>query len=122
MSTPSYDEIRQQVGRRYRRRSLFIYHIVIAVTCLTAIWLVDMTPYTVAPFLTVLWAGLLVLHGVRVFMSERSERAIERTWQRYYGDLPYADEKPKRSLRLMDDAELEVIEEETQVRKVLRGG
>lgn len=121
MSTPSYDEIRQQVERRYRRRSLFIYHIIIAVTCLTVIWLVDLTPYTVAPFLTVLWAGLLVLHGFRVFMEEVRDRAIESTWRRYYGDLPYADEKPKRTLRLTDDAELEVVEEDGQERRMMRG-
>jgi hypothetical protein len=52
-------------------------------------------------------------------MDGARDRAIERTWRRYYGDLPY--EKPKRDvLRLTDDAELEVIEEETQDRKVLR--
>jgi hypothetical protein len=120
MSTPTYDEIRQQVERRYRRRSLLVYHIIIAFVCLTVIWFtashVSMLPEAITTF----WIGLLLIHGVRVFMSERSERAIERMWQRYYGDLPY--EKPKRDvLHLTDDGELEVIEEATRDHKVLRG-
>lgn len=119
--TPTYEEIRQQVERRYRRRSLFIYHIIIASVCLTVMWLtashIDALPEAITTF----WIGLLLIHGARIFMSERSERAIERTWQRYYGDLPY--EKPKRDmLHLTDDGELEVIEEETQDRRMMRGG
>lgn len=120
MSTPTYDEIRQQVERRYRRRSLFIYHVIIAVASMTVMWLMG-SPFSMLPeAITTFWIGLLIIHGVRVFMHEARDRAVESTWRRYYGDLPYADEKPKRTLRLTDDAELEVIEEELHERKVLR--
>jgi hypothetical protein len=53
-------------------------------------------------------------------MDGARDRAVERTWRRYYGDLPYEDEKPKRTMRLMDDAELEVVEEETAERRAAR--
>jgi hypothetical protein len=120
MSTPSYNEIHQQVQRRYRRRSLFIFHIIIATICLMVLWFTASPRSTLPETFSMLWIGLLLIHGVRVFMGERSEKAIERTWRRYYGDLPYADEKPKRTLRLTDDAELEVVEEDMQERKALR--
>jgi hypothetical protein len=121
MSTPSYDEIRQQIERRYRRRSFFIYHVIIAIASLSAIAVMSKGDNTFEEVMAALWFGLLVLHGVKVFMDEARDRAIERTWRRYYGDLPYVDEKPKRTLRLMDDAELEVVEEDLPERKYMRG-
>ena len=53
--------------------------------------------------------------------TERGERAIERTWRRYYGDLPYADEKPKRDvLQLADEDEMLDIVDENEYEKLKR--
>lgn len=112
MSTPSYEEIRRQVERRYRRRALFIYHLIIACAGIPALWFVAGRNGIVSLVITVLWVGLLLLHGVRLLMEGAKDREIERTWRRYYGDIGYEDVKPKRSFRLSDDAELEVIEDD----------
>jgi hypothetical protein len=40
------------------------------------------------------------------------DRVIERTWQRYADARFEADEKPKRLMRLTDDAELELVKDE----------
>jgi hypothetical protein len=114
MSTPSYNEIRQQIERRYRRRSLFIYHCIIAAVSLLAIWLIK--PFSSPTYIIfVLWMGLILLHGIHMLMEGAKDRAIERMWRRYYGDIDY--EKPKRTLHLTDDAELEEIEDELPERK-----
>jgi hypothetical protein len=112
MTPPSYDDIRRQVERRYHKRSIFIYHIIIAFVCLTVIWLTK-SPLSMLPqVITVLWIGLLVLHGVKVFMDNARDQALDRMWLRYYDNMPLRDEKPKRDmLHLSDDGELEVIEE-----------
>ena len=113
MSMPTYDEIRRQVGRRYRRRTLFALHFIIAVTGLAVMWLVD--PSAEDAVLSLLWTGLLTFHGIKVFvLDEGHDRAIERMWERYGGDV--ADEKPKRTLRLSDDAEFEVVDDEFDLR------
>src|SRR5688572_22931913 len=120
MSTPSYDEIRQQVQRRYRRRSYFVLHLIMAVTGTAAIWMIDPTPQDGTPVIALLWAGLLVFHAVKAFvLDEAQDREVERMWRRYSGE--FDDEKPKRSLHLTDDAEIEVIEEEAQERRYIRG-
>lgn len=118
MSTSSYDEIRQQIERRYRRRSYFIYHVIIAIAGLSTISVMSKGDNTFEEVMAALWFGLLVLHGVKVVMDEARDRAIERTWRRYYGE--FDNEKPKRTLRLMDDAELEVVEEDLPERKYMR--
>jgi hypothetical protein len=88
---------------------------------MTVMWLTKSNLTMLPQAITTFWFGLLLIHGVRVFMSERSERAIERTWQRYYGDLPY--EKPKRDvLHLADDGEvLDVIEDDEKPKRAYRG-
>ena len=111
MSTPSYDEIKRQVERRYRRRSALVYHVIIACAGLPAIWVIGRMNTIVIFTITALWGGLLLLHAARVFIESAKDREIERTWRRYYGDTDYEDFKPKRSFRL-NDAELEVIEDE----------
>lgn len=55
MSTPSYDDIRQQVERHYRRLSYFIFHIIMAVTSVIIIWLIDPTPQDGTPVIAGLW-------------------------------------------------------------------
>jgi hypothetical protein len=117
MSTPSYDEIRHQVERRYRRTSVFIYHLIIAFVSLASIWYISRDG-RVAIVMTLLWGGLLALHFVRLVTESAKDRAIERTWRRYYGDFDY--EKPKNALYLTDDAELELIEDDEPERKYLR--
>ncbi len=112
MSTPSYDEIKRQVERRYRRRSAFLYHLIIACAGLPAIWVIGRMNTVVIFTITALWVGLLLLHGVHLLLEGAKDREIERTWRRYYGDIDYDDIKPKRSFRLNDDAELEVIEDD----------
>lgn len=125
MTTPSYDDIRQQVERRYRRRSFLLYHFGFAAVCLTVVWLTTtrMGSPGVAMLLTLLWAGLFILHGVKVLMDEAKDRAIESTWRRYHGDFAYADEKPKRdTLHLTDDGELlDIVEDEENQKRVFRG-
>jgi hypothetical protein len=41
------------------------------------------------------------------------DRVIERTWQRYADARFEVDEKSKRLMRLTDDAELELVEDES---------
>ena len=120
MSTPSYDEIRRQVERRYRRRSAFIYHLIIACAAIPAIWFVARSNGIVSVTITLLWVGLLVLQGVHLLLEGAKDREIERTWRRYYGDIDYEDVKPKRSFHLSDDAELEVIEDDQPERRYSR--
>ena len=120
MTTPSYDEIRQQVERRYRRRVNFIFHIIISAILSGMIWVFAPVTSIGLVIIALLMVSLL-LHSIKLLLDGWRDREIERTWQRYYGDLPY--EKPKREmLHLTDDGELEVIEEETQDRKMMRGG
>jgi hypothetical protein len=120
VSTPSYDEIKRQVERRYRRRALLIYHVIIAAAGLPAIWVVA-RPNTIVIFtITALWVGLLLLQAAHAFIESAKDREIERTWRRYYGDIDYEDFKPKRSFRLNDDAELEVIEDDQPERRYSR--
>jgi hypothetical protein len=112
MTNPSYDDIRQQISRRFGRLSLFIFHVIMAITTTAVIWLIDPTPQDGTPVLAGLWLGVLVWHATKVYMDGVRDREIERTWQRYSGDLVDIDEKPKRMMRLADDDELEVVEDE----------
>lgn len=111
MTTPSYETVRAQVARRYRRLSWFVLHVVMAITSVIAIWLIDPTPEDGTPVIALLWFGLLVFHAIKIYMSGMEDRAVERMWERYQGDADF-DEKPKRMMRLTDDAELEVIEDD----------
>lgn len=76
---------------------------------------------TLALIFTALWCGLIAIHTVWLMMSAARDRAIERTWQRYYGDSGFNYEKPKRTVRLTNDAELEVIEDEGDEQHYMRG-
>lgn len=126
MSTPSYDEIQAQVTRRYRRRSFLIYHAIIAFFGLSAVFFISPNLRVFLP-LAAMWGGVLALQFVHLVLENAKDREIERTWRRYYGDLDY--EKPKRqndygyrrTLRLSDDAELEVVDDEPEERDRMRG-
>lgn len=113
MTTPSYDDIRKQVERRFGRLALFIFHVIMAITTVIVIWLIDPTPQDGTPVLAGLWLGVLVWHAIKVYMDGVRDREIERTWHRYSGDnRTDIDEKPKRMMRLTDDDELEIVEDE----------
>ena len=103
MSTP--DEIQPQADERYRRRSLFVYHVVIAALCLMMLWFSPASRSLLPEMITIVWVSLLLIQGARILIQERREHAIEREWRRYQS-------KPKR--RLTD-------ENEAQDRKVLQG-
>ena len=114
MTTPSYDDVRQQVERRYGRLTWFIFHVIMAVTTVAVIWAIDPTPQDGTPVIAVLWLGVLVFHALKAFVLDSArDRAIERAWQRYSGEAAAEGEKPKRFLRLADDANMEVVEDET---------
>lgn len=121
MTTPSYDDIRKQIERRYSRIAWLIFHAVMAFFSILVIWIIDPTPTDGTPVLAVLWFGVLVCHAIKVFMDGLKDRAVERTWQRYAGE---ADdfEKPKRTLRLAEyDDEMEIVDDKVvDVRKTPR--
>ncbi len=110
MSTPSYDEVKEQVSRRYNRWAWFVIHVIMAIISIIIIWLIDPTPQDGTPVLAGLWFAVLICHAVKIYLDGLRDQAVERTWQRYSGDGE--QEKPKRFLRLEDDDELEVIEDE----------
>ncbi len=118
MTTPSYDEVRQRVERRYSRLSWFIFHLIMAVTTVAVIWAIDPTPQDGTPVIAALWVGVLVCHAVKIYLDTLRDRAVERTWQRVSGKA--VDEKPKRTLLLSNEAELEVIEEDAPRERVRR--
>lgn len=120
MSSPSDDVIQPQADEPHRRRSLFIYHAVIAALCLMMLWFSGASRSILPEMITIVWVSLLLIQGVRIFIGERSEQAVEREWRRYH-DLSPVDEKPKRTLRFTDDTEIESIGEEAQERKALQG-
>lgn len=106
---PSFDDIRQRIDRRYRRLSWFVFHVIMAITSIIVIWLIDPTPQDGTPVIAGLWFGVLIFHAAKLFIDSRQDRAVERAWARYLDVVP--DEKPKRTLRLTDDAEMEWIED-----------
>jgi hypothetical protein len=121
MTTASNEAMDQQADEPYRRRSLFIYHAVIAALCLMMLWFSGASRSILPEMITVIWVSLLLIQGIRIFIGERSEQAIEREWRRYYDDPFPVDEKPKRTLRFTDDTEIESIGEEAQEHKALQG-
>lgn len=111
MSRPSYEDIRKQVARRYDRMSLFVFHVIMAVTSIIIIWLIDPTPQDGTPVLAGLWFGVLIFHAVKLWLDNARDREIERAWERY-GDNQQGvyDQKSKRMIRLSDEAEQEAYE------------
>jgi hypothetical protein len=108
MTTPSYDDIRQQIERRYRRLSWFVFHVIMAVMTVAVIWMIDPTPQDGSPVIAALWCGVLIFQAIKIWMDTVRDREIERTWQHISGEN--VAEKPKRSR--IQDAELEVVEDE----------
>lgn len=111
MRSPSYEEIRRRVESRYSRYFWFIFHVIMAVVTTAVIWAIDPTPQDGTPVIAAIWGGVLVGHAVRIYMDGLKDAEIERTWQKYYGDLDVdeveiiEEEKPKRMVRLMDESE-----------------
>ena len=50
--------------------------------------------------------------NIKIYMDEQRDQAVERTWQRYSGEIGGTDEKPKRIQRLVDNDQLQVVEDE----------
>jgi hypothetical protein len=113
MTQPTYDDIRQQIQRRYTRWTWFIFHVIMAVVTVAVIWAIDPTPQDGTPVLAALWGGVLLCHFIKIFIDGSQDRALERAWQRYSEAL-VLDEKPKRAMRLTDDGELEVVDEKSK--------
>lgn len=107
MTNPSYPDIEKHISRRYRRLTWLAFHVVMAVVTIVIIWSRNPEPQDGTQVMTGLWFGLLLCHAFKVYLDNLRDEAIERTWQRYAGD-----EKPKRFLRLENDGELEIIEDE----------
>lgn len=117
MQPPTYDDIRQQVARRYSRLGWFIFHLIMAITSIIVIWSIDPTPQDGTPVLAGLWAGVLIFHAVKIYLDGLRDQAVERTWAKYQGSF---DEKPKRTLLLHDDTELEVVDEEARQGRLMQ--
>jgi hypothetical protein len=109
MSKPTYDDIREQITRRYTRWTWFAIHAIMAVVSVIVIWMIDPTPQDGSPIIAALWSAILFCHFVQIQIAGQRDKAIERAWERY-AHLEDEDEKPKRAMRLTDDAELEEIE------------
>jgi TRAP-type C4-dicarboxylate transport system permease small subunit len=101
MTTPSYDEIRQMADERYRRWTLFICHFVIAALCLMMVWFSSLSRTILPEIITIIWVSLVLIQGIRIFISQHIERAVEREWRQLHT--------------------VEVVEEETPDRKALQG-
>jgi hypothetical protein len=135
MSTPSYHQVRRHVERRHRQVSFFIFHLVVAMTA-TLIWMTGTESGVGTRVFAVLWFGVLVCHGMKVYLDGVRDRAVERSWRRYsgeayaYADEPYSastmtlkemlaeidkNEKPKRSMFLDDDETKEVESDQPEI-------
>ena len=44
MPNPTYEEVKEQVGRRYSRLMWFIFHVIMAITTVAVVWAIDPTP------------------------------------------------------------------------------
>lgn len=92
--------LRRYVERRYNRLSFFVLHLIFAVTLAAVVFITPEYRDSSTPAIGMLWFGLLLYHGVKVYIDSARDRAIERTMQQPYYDAE--DEKPKRSTRLAD--------------------
>jgi hypothetical protein len=106
MSQPSYEQVRRQIASRYAHRFWFIAHVITAVIANVLILAGGGTPA-----FTLIWAGVVLVHGINLWLEERRDREIERTWERLGGSAA-STAKPKRdrlppTARLSDDGELE---------------
>ena len=120
MPTPSYDDIKKQIERRYRRLTWFVLHIVVTVTLFGLMWAVVPSFGVATIMFSALWLGGLIFHGFKVWLDNARDLDIERAWTQMSTPETDADEKPKRHLRLSDDAELEVIEDEASPLRQVR--
>lgn len=114
MPDPAYDQIRKRIERRYNRRFRLLAHMIMAAITLGALWAVSSISARSLTLVGLLWIGILMCQALKVFMDELKDRAVERALPSYKQDMDLyaADDKPKRIMRLMDNSEVEIIEEE----------
>jgi hypothetical protein len=138
MESQDYDAIRERVVERFRQRSAFHSHLTVYILVSFVLWLIygltsgmiwriaESLPiigdlYTTIPWPLIVMAGWgigLVAHGLNYYIrygggAMRREAAIQREIDREMA-LKASYEKPKNDthMRLTDDGELEVIEDE----------
>ena len=102
---PSPDEVRHKVERRYRKRSLLLFHVILYIFVVSALFVISEPGDDEHIVVAIVWAGLLVLHGARILTNELRDRAVERELRRYFGDMPYKAKHGER-LALSEDGEL----------------
>src|SRR5262245_18143102 len=109
---PTYNEVKNQIERRYRRLAFFVFHLIAAFTVLGSIWLLAASAGVTTMMFSELWVGLLIFHGFTVWLGNMRDLELERTWEKY-GDEPEFYEKPKRLMRDEPDidTEFEVIDD-----------
>jgi hypothetical protein len=108
---PSPEEVRYKVERRYRKRSLLLYHVILYVFIVSALFVIAEPSDDEHIVVAIVWAGLIVLHAARILSNELRDRAVEQELRRYFGDLPYKT-KHGEHLALSEDGELvEMLDE-----------
>jgi hypothetical protein len=114
MPAPSYEEIHKSIERRYSRRFRLFSHVIMAGMTLGALWALGSVSARSLTLVSILWSGLLICHALKVFMDELKDRAVRQALHLYKQDADFytAEDKPKRTMRLMDNSEVEIIEEE----------
>jgi hypothetical protein len=117
---PDFQQIRQLIERRYRRRIRFALHLTLFILALMAVawYLIDQYPYTRDPFLLAVmaaWGVILASHWGYVAMSNARDREVESAWERVYGkaESDAEDQYAARlvSARLYADEDVEVQDE-----------
>jgi hypothetical protein len=108
--TPSYQEIRNLIERRFRRRLLFVLHFVAFMTAVlaTAWWI---STHWVYPGdwknLAYLggWGALVFIHWLYYNLANRRDCEIESAWERVYGEARRSDTDDYPAY-ISDDGEL----------------
>jgi len=101
--TPNYEEVRNLIERRFRRRLLFGLHFVafMAAVLVTAWWI---STHYVYPGdygnLVYLggWGAIFVIHWLYYLLANARDREIQSVWTRVYGDAALTADRPKHVL------------------------
>ncbi|MCB9452349.1 MAG: 2TM domain-containing protein [Anaerolineaceae bacterium] len=104
-----YTDIEKKVELRFRRRRNFAFHVVIFVVLDAALWFITDPPareMTIQLTITLLWAGIVALHGLRLYFYEAQERALRHEIERERDWLHGEKRKNHPGLRLAEDGEL----------------
>jgi hypothetical protein len=122
----NYDQIRQQIQKRYDKRAEFVSHtiaFIIVNALLWAAWLITDSSARMSAMIPIAITGLwfvgFAIHTVQHFMWEASERAIDRAireqreWEESRGEKRKRSGAPRKVAHLTDDGELlEVVDED----------